>query len=142
MAAAGITAVAAAAGWLSALPRMGCGCQPITVNSTNSGAVSNISETITGSGIDGGSKNSISIAGVGASASQSISVTDYTGGGITGVGSTLNNVTVSGNNSGAVLVAGGLATPNIDGGFSNSISAAAVGASASQAISRTLVGAQ
>ncbi|KUR70316.1 hypothetical protein AQZ52_15830 [Novosphingobium fuchskuhlense] len=114
----------------------------ITVNSTNSGAVSNISETITGSGIDGGSKNSISIAGVGASASQSISVTDYTGGGITGVGSTLNNVTVSGNNSGAVLVAGGLATPNIDGGFSNSISAAAVGASASQAISRTLVGAQ
>ncbi|MEI6643471.1 MAG: hypothetical protein WCL10_15665 [Novosphingobium sp.] len=115
----------------------------ITVNSTNGGSVTNTASLTTAAGIsDTGSRNSISIAGVGASASQSISTTDYSGAGVTGVATTVDGtITLAALNTGTVTVAGGLAVPTIADGFSNSISAAAVGASASQSVARTLVGA-
>jgi len=115
----------------------------ISVNSTNGGEVTNTTSLGTAAGIsDAGSRNSISIAGVGASASQSISTTDYSGAGVTGVATTVDGtITLAALNTGAVTVAGGMAVPTIADGFSNSISAAAVGASASQSVARTLVGA-
>jgi len=115
----------------------------ITVNSTNGGSVTNTASLTTGVSItDTGGRNSISVAGVGASASQSISTTDYSGAGVTGVATTVDGtITLTALNTGTVTVAGGLTVPNIADGFSNSISAAAVGASASQSVTRTLVGA-
>gem|GEM_PF-2345873 len=114
----------------------------ITVNSTNNGAIGNYAELTTSATIEEGSKNSISIAGVGASASQALSVTDYSALGVTGVATTTGAITLTAFNTGAVSVAGGMTSPVITDGFSNSISAAAVGASASQSVARTLVGAQ
>ncbi|WP_298191359.1 hypothetical protein [Novosphingobium sp.] len=117
--------------------------QAITVNSTNNGTIGNTVDLGTSGSIDGGSRNSISIAGVGASASQTFSVTDYSGAGLTGVASTAEGgITLTAFNTGVVGVSGGLSNPSIADGFSNSISAAAVGASASQSVTRTLVGAQ
>jgi len=113
----------------------------ITVNSTNNGSIGNTVDLGTSGAIDGGSRNSISIAGVGASASQTFSVTDYSGAGLTGVGSSSQAITLTALNTGAVGVSGGLSNASIADGFSNSISAAAVGASASQSVTRTLVGA-
>jgi len=115
----------------------------ITVNSTNNGTISNGTDLANAGSIDGGSRNSISIAGIGASASQSFSVTSYAGdAAITGVGSTAEGgITLAAFNTGVVGVSGGLSNPSIADGFSNSISAAAVGASASQSVTRTLVGA-
>ena len=111
----------------------------IDVTSTNRGTINNYTSLDQGS-IDGGSRNSISIAGVGASASQSLSVTDYTGAGATSVASSATDITLIASNVGAVSVSGGLVSASIADGFSNSISAAAVGASASQSVSRTVVG--
>lgn len=115
----------------------------ITVNSTNNGAVLNATDLTNAAGIDGGSRNSISIAGVGASASQALSITDYSGGGATAVNSSVDGaIILAALNTGTVNVSGGMAVPAIAAGFSNSISAAAVGASASQSVTRTLIGAQ
>ena len=113
------------------------------MNSTNNGTISNGTDLANAGSIDGGSRNSISIAGIGASASQSFSVTSYAGdAAITGVGSTAEGgITLAAFNTGVVGVSGGLSNPSIADGFSNSISAAAVGASASQSVTRTLVGA-
>ncbi len=112
----------------------------ITVESTNDADILN-NISLAGGEISGGQKNSISIAGVGASASQSISITDNSGLGISTNNTILGeDVILAALNSGAVTVAGGgLATPVIGGGFSNSISAAAVGASASQSVARTVL---
>lgn len=113
----------------------------ITVNSTNSGEIINNVNLTTGGNIDGGAKNSISIAGLGASASQSISITDNSGAGVTGVATAIgSDITLAAVNSGAVSVlGGGLQAAVIADGFSNSVSAAAVGASASQSVSRTVL---
>lgn len=113
----------------------------ITVNSTNSGEIINNVNLSTGGNIDGGAKNSISIAGLGASASQAISITDNSGAGITAVNTALGgDIILAAVNSGAVSVlGGGLQAPVIADGFSNSVSAAAVGASASQSVTRTLL---
>ncbi len=112
----------------------------ITVLSTNVADISNTTDLTTGGLIEGGSRNSISIAGVGSSASQALSVTDFAGVAATGVASTINgDITLTSLNTGAIAVSGGLQLPAIDGGFSNSISAAAVGASASQSVSRTVL---
>lgn len=113
----------------------------ITVNSTNSGEILNNVNLSTSGNIDGGAKNSISIAGLGASASQSISITDNSGVAITAVNTAVGgDVILAAVNSGGVsVIGGGLQAPVIADGFSNSISAAAVGASASQSVTRTVL---
>lgn len=118
----------------------------IAVNSTNNGSVTNNTSLVqdandNGGLITGDNRNSISIAGIGSSASQSLSVTDYSGAGLTGVASTVDGgITLASLNTGVVTVVGALQGASIATGFSNSISAAAVGASASQSVTRTLVG--
>jgi len=114
----------------------------ITVNSTNTGGIANATDLTGTPTIEDGSKNSISVAGVGASASQALSVTDYSGGGNTLVLNTTGAITLTAFNTAGVGVSGAMAAPTISAGFNNSISAAAVGASASQSVARTLVGAQ
>jgi hypothetical protein len=112
----------------------------INVNSTNAGAITNNTSVTELATIEGGSRNSISVAGVGSSASQSLSTTDYSGAGLTQVNAATGAITLAALNTGAVSVSGGLANAAITDGFSNSVSAAAVGASASQSVSRTVVG--
>ncbi len=81
-----------------------------------------------------GSNNSISVAGIGASASYSFSVTD-----VSGAGSAISNNLVGGTptilaaNFSAVNVDSGIGGATIAGGVNNSVSTAAIGASASQA---------
>ena len=83
-----------------------------------------------------GANNSISVAGIGSSASMSFSVNDYSGGG-SSIANTINSAapTILSVNYANVNVGSTLTTPTIDGGVSNSVSAAAIGASASQAFS-------
>lgn len=116
------------------------GIGAIVVNSTNVATVDNATDLTTSGALAGGSRNSISIAGVGASASQSVSITDNAGAGVTAVATTIGgDITLTSLNTGVVTVSGGLQLPEIAGGFSNSVSAAAVGASASQSVSRTVL---
>ncbi len=83
-----------------------------------------------------GSNNSISVAGIGASASYSFSVTD-----MSGAGSAISNNLVGGTptllaaNYSAVNVDSGIGGATIAGGVNNSVSTAAIGASASQSFS-------
>lgn len=113
----------------------------ITVSTLNEGTITNKTQLDDGPTIEAGTLNSISVAGVGTSASVGFSVTDYSGDG-TGVSATAlstGQIDIAATNVGGVLVSTGMATPTISGGFQNSISAAAVGASASQSISHTVL---
>lgn len=115
----------------------------INVSSLNSANVANTTDISTSATIGGGQNNSFSIAGVGASASTSFSVTDYSAAGISA--GTINvggGVTLASNNTGNVSVTAGIAVPTISAGYNNSISTAAVGASASQAVSHISLPAQ
>lgn len=85
--------------------------------------------------IAAGSNNSISVAGVGSSASVSFGVADYSAAGVSALVTSSGGITVASLNTGIVAVTGGMATPTISDGYNNSISNAAVGSSASQAIS-------
>ncbi|MDF8334361.1 hypothetical protein [Novosphingobium cyanobacteriorum] len=82
------------------------------------------------------SNNSISVAGIGASASMSFAVNDYSGG-----DSAISNVlyaaapTITALNGSAVYVGSTITGAEIAGGLQNSVSAAAIGASASQSFS-------
>ena len=91
--------------------------------------------------VTSGINNSISVAGVGTSASVSFSVTDYSGTGdaVSKGAFTTGQIDIVGTNIGSVAVNTGMATPTISGGLQNSISAAAVGASASQSVSHTIL---
>lgn len=106
----------------------------VDVQSFNEGSISNTSDLTNAPTIGAGAQNSISVAGVGSSASFSQSVSDYTGGAILANANSTNSVGITSLNVGAVLVTAGMATPTISEGYNNSISAAAVGASASQSI--------
>jgi len=120
--------------------------QDIQVSTVNEGAVTNNtsltdSPTINGSGTSLNTNNSISVAGVGTSASVGFSVTDYSGSGdsVSALALTTGAITIAAVNVGGVTVNTGMAGPTIEGGMQNSISAAAVGASASQSISHTML---
>ncbi|MEO0033374.1 MAG: hypothetical protein RIS94_3132, partial [Pseudomonadota bacterium] len=82
------------------------------------------------------SNNSISVAGIGASASYSFSVNEYAGAANT-VSSNLvgGTATLLATNYSAVNVESGITSAAISGGLNNSISVAALGASASQSFS-------
>lgn len=115
----------------------------INVSSLNSANVANTTDISTSATIGGGQNNSFSIAGVGASASTSFSVTDYSAAGISA--GTINvggGVTLASNNTGNVSVTAGIAVPTISAGYNNTISTAAVGASASQGVSHISLPAQ
>ncbi len=117
----------------------------VAVTSTNASAVTNLMDIgVSGSADDGASisdtasNSSIGVAGIGATASVSYGSSDLTA----GSGATTNAVeigatTIATNNTGAVLVGGSIYSPSLGGGFGNSISVAAVGASASQSFSNT-----
>ncbi|MFM9937546.1 MAG: beta strand repeat-containing protein [Novosphingobium sp.] len=118
----------------------------IAVNTLNEGTITNKTllddgPTIDGSGTSLNTLNSISVAGVGTSASVGFSVTDYSGdgSGVSTAALTAGQIDIVANNLGQVTVSTGLVTPTINGGLQNSISAAAVGASASQSISHTVL---
>ena len=111
----------------------------VTLTSTNSAAVSNLTDIgVSGSNADaasisGATNSSVGVAGIGASASLSYGSSDLTA----GSGSTTNDVqvgasTIGATNAGAVTVASNIFNPTITGGYGNSVSMAAVGASASQ----------
>jgi len=119
----------------------------VKVTSTNASAVTNlmdIGKSGTTSSVDSASisdtatNSSIGVAGIGATASVSYGSTDLTG----GSGATTNAVeigatTIATTNTGAVLVSGSIYNPSVGAGFGNSISVAAVGASASQTFNNT-----
>jgi hypothetical protein len=99
---------------------------------------------VSGSATDGASisdtasNSSIGVAGIGATASVSYGSTDLTGGsGATTNAVTIGATTIESTNTGAVLVGGSIYNPSVGAGFGNSISVAAVGASASQSFSNT-----
>jgi hypothetical protein len=110
---------------------------PITLQATNSAGVtvaaSSTGEVLTGAAITTGISNSISVAGVGASASQSVTNVVETSADPAGaVTFGAISATATNNLAGAVTVTGNLASPSIAGGVSNAVSVSAVGASASQ----------
>jgi len=117
----------------------------VEVTSNNASAVTNLMDIgVSGSASDGASisdtasNSSIGVAGIGATASVSYGSSDLTG----GSGATTNAVeigatTIGSTNTAAVLVGGSIYNPSIGTGFGNSISVAAVGASASQSFSNT-----
>jgi len=117
----------------------------VAVTSTNASAVTNLMDIgVSGSADDGASisdaasNSSIGVAGIGATASVSYGSSDLTA----GSGATTNAVeigatTIATSNTGAVLVGGSIYNPTVGAGFGNSISVAAVGASASQSFSNT-----
>ena len=109
----------------------------IAVNSYNAGSITNNTEFSNSPSIVAGNNNSISAAGVGSSASVSFTAADYSDAGKTAAVTSVGGITVASLNLGAVTVTSGLAGPTITDGYNNSISNAAVGASASQAISVT-----
>lgn len=115
------------------------GATPITVDSVADGlmpaVINNTDITSAQIGADG-ANNSISVAGIGSSASMSFSVNDYSGGG-SSIANTINSAApaILSVNYANVNVGSTLTAPQIDGGVSNSVSAAAIGASASQAFS-------
>ena len=114
----------------------------VAVNS-NSSALVTVNSSITDSAnIAQGSNNSISIAGVGASASTSFTTTAYAEGG-NGLSATSGTFTgglaITAGNTGAIAVNTGLNTPSISTGYNNSISAAAVGSSASQSVTQNIL---
>lgn len=83
-----------------------------------------------------GSNNSISVAGIGSSASFGVSVNDYTGGGNAIVNTVSATApTIGSTNFAEVAVLSTLTGPTISGGVSNSIASTALGASASQSFS-------
>jgi len=111
----------------------------VTLTSTNASAVSNLTDigvsgsTSDAASISGATNSSVGVAGIGASASLSYGSSDLTA----GSGSTTNDVqvgasTIGATNAGAVTVASNIFNPTITGGYGNSVSMAAVGASASQ----------
>jgi hypothetical protein len=111
----------------------------VTLTSTNASAVSNLTDigvsgsTSDAASISGATNSSVGVAGIGASASLSYGSSDLTA----GSGSTANDVqvgasTIGATNAGAVTVASNIFNPTITGGYGNSVSMAAVGASASQ----------
>ena len=115
----------------------------ISASSFNSAAVSNGTDlggdtggaTIGAGAGSNSSNNSISVASVGSSASASFSVTSYDAASASGVATTAQGITLASTNTGNVLTTAGMLTPSIEGGYNNAISAAAVGASASQSVS-------
>ncbi|WP_225206587.1 beta strand repeat-containing protein [Novosphingobium huizhouense] len=115
------------------------GATPITVDSVADGlmpaVINNTDIAAAQIGADG-ANNSISVAGIGSSASMSFSVNDYSGGG-SSIANTINSAApaILSVNYANVNVGSTLTAPQIDGGVSNSVSAAAIGASASQAFS-------
>jgi hypothetical protein len=110
----------------------------ITTTVLNDGDVDvdgNIGETgADGATIGGGFGNSISIAGVGASGSTSFSQT-WSGGSTGGTSYTAGAISTSVTNNASVNVSSSTFAANIGGGVNNSISTAAVGASASTSFS-------
>jgi len=119
----------------------------ITVTSVNGGisdagtitksetpvTVTNLTDISAASIGSDGANNSISVSGSGSSASVGFSVTDYASA-ANEISNVLNAGTViaSSTNFANVTVASGMASPQIDGGISNSIATTALGASASQ----------
>jgi len=110
----------------------------ITTTVTNDGDVTvlgDIGETDTsGATINGGFGNSISIAGVGASGATSFSQT-WSGGATGGTSYTAGAISTTVTNNSSVGVTANTFAANIGGGVNNSISTAAVGASASTSFS-------
>jgi len=108
----------------------------VSVLSNNSGTISNHTDLTSAPTISDGTGNSISVAGIGSSASVSFSTTDYSAvPAVTALVQTAGTVGIASVNTGGVTVTSGFDTPTIAAGFNNSISAAAVGSSASQSIS-------
>ncbi len=112
----------------------------LSSTSNNSGNVTT-NGTITGADIESiGYGNSVSVAGVGSSASISFTDTSYNG--ATGADANAFVATTLGatsTNAGVVAVNTGNTTPIIGGGYQNSISTAAVGASASISLTQTSI---
>jgi len=112
----------------------------VAVTSTNASAVTSLMDIgVSGSTsdraaiADTATNSSIGVAGIGATASVSYSSTDLTGGsGATSNVANIGATTIASTNTGAVLVGGSIYNPSVGAGFGNSISVAAVGASASQ----------
>jgi len=111
----------------------------VELTSTNGADVSNFMDIgVSGSTADAAhigiaTNSSIGVAGIGASASLSYGSNDLTA----GSGETANDVlvgasTIGAENTGNVTVASNFFNPSIAGGYGNSVSMAAVGASASQ----------
>lgn len=125
-------------GGLGAVAGYNVTTQDISVSTLNEGAVSVNAVMTSAPTISAGNANSISIAGVGASASTSFTTTDYEGAGTSILNGSVQGITLASVNVADVKVTTGLETPTIAGGFNNSISTAAVGASASQSATQNL----
>ena len=114
----------------------------VAIGSTNTSAVTVNSSITDSANIAQGSSNSISVAGVGASASGSFTTTAYgeTGSGLSATSGTFTGALgITASNTGVVAVNTGLNTPSISTGYNNSISAAAVGSSASQSVTQNIL---
>lgn len=113
----------------------------ISVSSQSTGDIAVLGSITDTATIGGGSNNSISLAGVGASASTSFTTTSYAeaGTGASATTGTVGGITLAALNAGGVSVTTGINTPTIAAGYNNSISAAAVGASASQSMTQNIL---
>ncbi len=114
----------------------------ISVATINAGEVIVKGSILDSATIGGGSNNSISLAGVGASASTSFTSTSYdeASAGASATSGIVGGITLTAFNDGAaVTVTTGINTPAIAGGYNNAISAAAVGASASQSMTQNVL---
>lgn len=142
LAAVGASASVSESDTIHALPAAGGGpaaatitMGDIAVNGYNAASITTNAQLDGTPTISGGSNNSISVAGVGSSASVSFGVADYSGAGVSAAATSSGGITIASLNTGVISVTSGMATPTITDGYNNSISNAAVGASASQAIS-------